>query len=185
MTKLLIVVGSVRPGRIGLPIAHWVREAAESSDGLDVDFADLREIALPFMDEPQHPAKRAYEHEHTLAWSARVDAADAFIFVSPEYNHSYSPALKNAIDFLAQEWRHKPVGYVSYGGVSAGTRGVAALDPVASTVGLVKTAASVEISSPADYLNDGVFSPSEKHGALLTRMLTELAATSVALRVLR
>ncbi|MCY7412067.1 MAG: NAD(P)H-dependent oxidoreductase [Salinibacterium sp.] len=185
MAKLLIIVGSVRPGRVGLPIAQWVREAAQSSGGLDVDFADLKEIALPFMDEPQYPAKRAYEHEHTLAWSARVDSAEAFIFVSPEYNHSYSPALKNAIDYLAKEWQHKPVGYVSYGGASAGTRGVAALDVVAVAVGLVKVAAAVEISSPANYVNDGVFSPSEKHGVLLTRMFSELIAASAALRVLR
>jgi len=185
MTKLLIIVGSVRPGRIGLPVAQWVREAAESHGGFDIDFVDLKELALPFMDEAQHPAKRAYEHEHTLAWSARVDAADAFIFVSPEYNHSYSPALKNAIDFLFQEWRHKPVGYVNYGGASAGTRGVAALDAVAVTVGLVKVAAAVEINSPANYVEDGVFSPDEKHRSVLSGMLSELVATSAALRVLR
>jgi len=185
MTKLLIIVGSVRPGRIGLPIAQWVREAAESHGGFDIDFVDLKELALPFMDEPRHPAKRAYEQAHTIAWSARVDAADAFIFVSPEYNHSYSPALKNAIDYLFNEWRHKPVGYVSYGGASSGTRGVAALGVVASEVGLVKAGAAVEISSPADYLNDGVFSPNDKHRSLLSGMLSELVTTSAALRVLR
>ncbi len=185
MTKLMIIVGSVRPGRIGLPIAQWVREAADNHGGFDIDFVDLKELALPFMDEPQHPAKRAYEQAHTIAWSARVDAADAFIFVSPEYNHSYSPALKNAIDFLFQEWRHKPVGYVSYGGVSAGTRAVAALDVVAVTVGLVKIAATVEINNPGTYLTNGVFSAQEKHQAILGRLLEELTATSNALAVLR
>lgn len=185
MTSLMIVVGSVRPGRIGLPIAQWVRESAETRDGLAVDFVDLKELALPFMDEPQHPAKRAYEHEHTLAWSARVDAADAFIFVTPEYNHSYSPALKNAIDFLMQEWSHKPVGYVSYGGASAGTRGVAALDVVANTVGLVKVAATVEISSPATFLRDGEYTPDEKQSASLDRMFSQLESMSLALKVLR
>ena len=130
MTNLMIIVGSVRPGRVGLPVAEWVRETASRHQHFEVDFVDLKELALPFMDEPQHPAKRQYTHDHTKAWSERVDAADAFILVSPEYNHSYGPALKNALDYLAQEWKHKPVGVVSYGGVSGGTRGVAALDPV-------------------------------------------------------
>ncbi|MET0828740.1 MAG: NAD(P)H-dependent oxidoreductase, partial [Microbacterium sp.] len=104
MTRLMIIVGSVRPGRVGLPIAEWVRDQAVEHGGFDVDFVDLLELGLPFMDEPNHPRLRQYTKPHTIAWSERVDAADAFLFVTPEYNYSSSPALKNAIDFLNQEW---------------------------------------------------------------------------------
>ncbi|MEQ1738136.1 MAG: NAD(P)H-dependent oxidoreductase, partial [Rhodoglobus sp.] len=163
MTNLMIIVGSVRPGRAGLPVAEWVRATASRHPNFAVDFVDLKELARRFMDEPQHPAQRQYTQEHTKAWSSRVDAADAVILVSPEYNHSYGPALKNALDFLAHEWKHKPVGVVSYGGVSGGTRGVAALDPVLATVGLVKTSHSVEIDYVGSHIADGVFTPTEKH----------------------
>ncbi len=186
MTKLMIILGSVRPKRAGEAVAEWVRGAVSAHHhSFEVDFVDLRELALPFMDEPEHPAKRAYTQQHTIAWSQRVDAADAFILVSPEYNHSYSPALKNALDFLATEWKHKPVGLVSYGGVSGGTRGVAALDPVLSTVGLVKTSHSVEIDYVSTQIVDGVFTPAEKHAALLSHQLDDLTELAPALATLR
>jgi len=186
MTKLMIILGSVRPNRAGGPVAEWVRGAVEAHHrSFEVDFVDLRELALPFMDEPEHPAKKAYTQPHTIAWSERVDAADAFILVSPEYNHSYSPALKNALDYLATEWKHKPVGLVSYGGVSGGTRGVAALDPVLVTVGLVKTSHSVEIDYVGTHIADGAFTPDEKHSALLSHQLDDLTELSGALSALR
>ena len=124
MPKLMIVVGSVREGRIGLPIAQWVRGAVERHGGFEIDWADLKEIGLPLMTEPNHPRLRQYTQASTIAWSERVDAADALIFVQPEYNFSYSPALKNAMDHLSQEWWRKPLGTVSYGGISGGTRGI-------------------------------------------------------------
>ncbi len=181
----MIIVGSIRPGRAGLPVAEWVRETVTRHPHFEVDFVDLKELALPFMDEPQHPAKRQYTHDHTKAWSERVDAADAIILVSPEYNHSYSPVLKNALDFLSQEWKHKPVGLVSYGGVSGGSRGVAALDPVLATVGLVKTSHSVEIDYVGTHIVDGVFTPTEKHEALLSHQLDDLNQLAAALATLR
>lgn len=185
MTNLMIIVGSVRPGRAGLPVAEWVRSVVVEHQHFEVDFVDLKDLALPFMDEPQHPAKRAYTHDHTIAWSKRVDATDAVLLVSPEYNHSYAPALKNALDYLASEWAHKPVGVVSYGGVSGGTRGVAALDPVLTTVGLVKTAHSVEIDYVSKLIEDGVFMPEDKHRAVLSRLLDDITALSGALKPLR
>jgi NAD(P)H-dependent FMN reductase len=185
MSKLMIVVASVRPGRIGLPIAEWVRDASVAAGFDEIDFVDLAELALPFMDEPNHPRLRKYVQPHTLAWSARVDAADAFLFVTPEYNHSYAPALKNAIDFLSAEWWRKPVGFVSYGGVSGGSRGVMALEPVLTVVGMVKTGAAVEIPFAATQLTDGVFTPSDKDTAILGKVLTEIDTLAVALRPLR
>ncbi|MFC5500786.1 NADPH-dependent FMN reductase [Lysinimonas soli] len=181
-TRLMIIIGSVRPGRAGLPIATWVRGRAEAHDGFEVDLVDLAELALPFMDEPAHPRLHQYTKPHTLAWSARVAAADAFVFVTPEYNHSYAPALKNAIDFLNLEWWRKPVGFVSYGGVSGGTRGVVALDQAINGLGLVKVGANVELSFAGRMIADGVFTPSEKDLAVLDKELAELIDLSEVLK---
>ena len=179
----MIVVGSVRPGRIGLPIAEWVKRATESD--WEIDLVDLAELDLPFMDEPNHPALRTYTKQHTVDWSERVDAADAIILVTPEYNHSFSPALKNAVDFLHQEWWRKPVGFVSYGGVSGGTRGVVALEPVITGVGMVRTGAGVEIPFAGAQVADGVFTPSEKETAILGKLVVELNGLATALRPLQ
>ena len=181
----MIIVGSVRPGRIGLPIAEWVREHAETESDFEIDFVDLAELALPFMDEPNHPRLRQYTQPHTIAWSERVDAADAFIFVTPEYNHSFSPALKNAFDYLNQEWWRKAVGFVSYGGVSGGSRGVVAFEPAFTTLGLVKTGANVEIPFAAAMVAEGVFTPTEKEQAILHKVIAELEELTGALKPLR
>lgn len=181
----MIVVGSVRPGRIGLPIARWVEEQARQHGGFEIDFADLAELALPFMDEPNHPARHQYTKPHTFAWSERVDAADAFVLVTPEYNHSFSPALKNALDYLSREWWRKPAGVVSYGGVSGGTRGVTALEPVLAMVGLVRAGAEVELPFAATQIVDGVFVPQEKNTAIMAKQLVELATLAEVLKPLR
>lgn len=185
MTRLMIVVGSVRPGRVGLPIAQWVLGAAENHGGFEIDFVDLLVLGLPFMDEPNHPRLHNYTKQHTLEWSARVAAAEAFIFVTPEYNHSFSPALKNAIDFLAQEWWRKPLGFVSYGGVSGGSRGVTALEPVTAGVGLVRVGAEVELAFGGAQVADGVFSPKDKETAVLAKMFAELANEAEVLKPLQ
>ena len=184
MTTTMIIVGSVRPGRIGLPIAQWVRDRTEAA-GHEVDFVDLAELALPFMDEPAHPSKRQYTQPHTIAWSERVDAADAVVLVSPEYNHSYSPALKNAIDFLAQEWQGKPFGVVSYGGASGGLRAAAALDQVMTTLGMVRVPVDVAINGAGGLVVDGTFAADSKHVETLDRMLAELSRYDEVLRPLR
>lgn len=185
MTTLMIVVGSVRPGRVGLPVAEWVRGEAQKRSEFEIDFVDLAELNLPFMDEPNHPVLRQYTKPHTVRWSERVDAADAFVFVTPEYNHSYSPVLKNAVDYLNKEWWRKAVGFVSYGGVSAGSRGVVAFDVVISALGLTKTAINVEIPFVKNFIDDGRFTPTDKEVAVLGRMLDELHSLGSALKPLR
>jgi NAD(P)H-dependent FMN reductase len=107
-----------------LPIGQWVRDRAVAHGGFEVELVDLAEINLPFLDEPGHPRLGQYTKPHTKDWSARVDAADAFVFVTPEYNYGMPGSLKNAIDYLHREWAYKPVGFVSYGGIAAGTRAV-------------------------------------------------------------
>ena len=186
MTRLMIVVASVRPGRIGLPIAQWVRDCAETDGRFAIDWADLAEIALPLMDEPNHPRLRQYTQQHTLDWSARVDAADAFVFVTPEYNYSYAPSLKNALDYLSQEWARKPLGTVSYGGISGGTRGVTAIRPSEVAVGLVPTQANVELAWAAKQIDDdGRFQPSEFNEKALANCFNEIVKLDGALRTLR
>lgn len=181
----MIVIGSVRSVRAGLPVGEWVRSQVEADGRFEVDWADLRELDLPWMDEPNHPSKRQYTMPHTIAWSERVDAADAFIFVTPEYNHSYSPALKNAFDYLNQEWWRKPIAFVSYGGLAGGSRGVSAFEPVFVPLGAVKTTANVEIPFVATMISDGVFTPTEKESAILRKMLDELGTLAPALKALR
>lgn len=186
MTRLMIVVASVREGRIGLPIAQWVRDRAAADGRFEVDWVDLKELDLPMMDEPNHPKLRKYTHEHTKRWSSRVAAAEAFIFVQPEYNHSFAPSLKNALDYLFQEWGRKPLGTVSYGGISGGTRGVTLLRPTTAVLGLVPTAANVELAFARKQLgDDGAFEPRDSNDELLTTMLDELVTLDAALAPLR
>ncbi|MFT4199555.1 NADPH-dependent FMN reductase [Gordonia sp. (in: high G+C Gram-positive bacteria)] len=186
MPTLMIVVGSVREGRIGLPIAEWARRAADEDGRFDVDFADLAEIDLPFMDEPNHPRLHQYTKAHTVEWSKRAEAADAFLFVFPEYNYSYAPAIKNALDYLSAEWNRKPVGFVNWGGNSAGTRAQVALRPVVTGLGMVMTKGNVEINFPQKQVDDeGRFVPNEQQAAVLQAQFDEMLALDQALRPLR
>jgi NAD(P)H-dependent FMN reductase len=185
VTRLMIIVGSVRPGRVGLPIAEWVRGEAEKNGNFDIDFVDLLELGLPFMDEPAHPRLQQYTKPHTIAWSERVAAADAFILVAPEYNYSFSPALKNALDYLSVEWWRKPVGFVSYGGVSSGTRGLALISVTTTALGLVKAGPQVELTWGGRQVVDGVFQAGEKETTILGHQFAELLALDGALRTLR
>ena len=121
---------------MGAPVGRWFTARARDLGVFDVEVVDLADLALPFYDEPHHPRLRRYTRDHTRRWSARVDAADAFVFVTAEYNHAYPATLKNALDFLHHEWRDKPLGFVSYGGVAAGTRAVVALEPVVTALRL-------------------------------------------------
>ncbi|MBX2982116.1 MAG: NAD(P)H-dependent oxidoreductase [Flavobacteriales bacterium] len=168
MLKLKIILASTREGRKGPAVAHWIVEAAKAHGAFDVELLDLAEINLPFMDEPNHPRLKQYTHEHTKAWSATIESADAFIFVMPEYNFGYTAPLKNALDFVFQEWRNKPVGLVSYGGVSGGLRATQLLKPVLTAVQLT-VAGEVPIPFFAKFIGeDGVFTPNE----ILTKSAT-------------
>ena len=185
MVKLMILVGSVRPARIGLSIGEWARDAAYGDSRFEVDFCDLKELGLPLMDEPNHPRLHQYTHQHTLEWSERVSEADAFILVSPEYNYSYAPALKNAVDYLFAEWSRKPVAFISYGGPSSGSRGVVAMRPVMAATGMVATMTNVELTLVRQYLSDGRFVPTDEHNLALRGVLSELAMLAPHLDTLR
>ncbi len=183
--KLLIVVASVRPGRVGRPVADWFRQVAIEHGGFEVEEADLAELNLPLLDEPNHPRLQQYTKEHTRAWSATVAAADAFVFVTPEYNHSYPASLKNAVDYLHQEWRHKALGFVSYGGIAGGTRSVQAFKQVASALMMYVANNLVNISFVHAKIKDGVFVEDKDVRAAADAMLDELLVLNEALRSLR
>jgi NAD(P)H-dependent FMN reductase len=182
---LLIVIGSTRPGRIGASVGAWFAERARRVGGFDVRIADLAELALPFLDEAAHPRLQRYEHAHTRAWSAIVAAADAVAFVTPEYNHSFPAPLKNALDMLAVEWRGKPAGIVSYGGVSAGLRAAAQLKPVLSALQMIPTPGGVPIPMVGQKMQDGVLIATDvmnDSADALVRELAKFQAVTVGLR---
>ncbi|HTU97388.1 MAG TPA: NAD(P)H-dependent oxidoreductase [Solirubrobacteraceae bacterium] len=184
--RLVVIIASTRPGRIGVPVAHWFMEQAAAHDGFELELVDLYELDLPLLDEPNHPRLQQYTKEHTKAWSATVDAADAVVFVTAEYNHSYTAALKNAIDYLHHEWRHKPLGFVSYGGVAAGTRAMQALKPVAIALALVPIVAAVNIPFVQQFRSeDGTIVGNDVMVQAAADMLDELMTMHGALAPLR
>ena len=186
MPNLTIIIGSTRPGRAGLPIAQWFAERAREHGHFDVDLVDLAEVDLPLFDEPNHPAMGQYVHQHTKDWSARVEAADAVVFVTPEYNYGYPAALKNAIDYLRREWLDKPAGFVSYGGIAAGTRAVQQLKQVVTTLKMLPVLESVSIPFHPQFIDDNSrVQANEIMEQSADAMLDELARTGAALSVLR
>ncbi len=185
MPLLQIVIASTRPGRIGKPVADWFVGEAEKHGGFDLEVVDLAELNLPFMDEPKHPRFADYQHEHTKRWSAMVARADAFVFVIPEYNYGYNAVIKNAVDYLHNEWRDKAIGFVSYGGVAAGTRALQQLKQVVTTLRMVPVVDSVNIPFVGQFLIDGQIQPNDIMRASATAMLDELARITPALQTLR
>jgi len=185
MPTLLVVIASTRPGRVGLPVAEWFIGHAVEHGGFEVEVADLAEINLPLLDEPNHPRLRNYTNPHTLAWSALVDSADAFAFVTPEYNYGPTASLINAFSYLHQEWQYKPASFVSYGGVSAGTRGVQVAKQIITTLKVFALPEAVSIPFVQQFLEDGRIKPNEIMTSSATAMLDELARVEAALRQLR
>jgi NAD(P)H-dependent FMN reductase len=186
MSTLAIIIGSTRPGRAGLPIATWFAERARAHGGFDVRLVDLAAVDLPMYDEPDHPRLRRYRNRHTKDWSAIIDAADAFALVTPEYNHGYPAPLKNAIDYLHEEWSCKPAGFVSYGGVAAGARAVEQLKQVVGAVGMRPIEAAVHIPFHTQFFDDeGRLQANEIMDQAVVAMLDELVRTEAVLRPLR
>jgi NAD(P)H-dependent FMN reductase len=183
---LQIIIGSTRPGRVGKSVGDWIYERAVAHGGFDVELIDLAEVNLPLLDEPKHPRLGDYQHQHTKDWSATISRGDAYIFVIPEYNYGFNAATKNAIDYLHKEWQHKPIGFVSYGGVAAGTRAVQMLKQVVTTLRMVPVFESVNIPFVQQFLDEERnFRPNDVLEQAATEMLDELLKVSGALRQLR
>jgi NAD(P)H-dependent FMN reductase len=186
MPKLYVVAVSTRPNRAGFPIAQWTFERARAHGGFEVELVDLRDMGLPLFDEPQHPRLRQYEHEHTRRWSAKIEAADAFVFVTPEYNHGTPPSFINALDYLVHEWAHKPVSFVSYGGPAGGTRAVQMVKPMLVALKLTPLLESVMVPLFSKSIDaQQVFHPSELQETHAQAMFDALAKWIPALALLR
>jgi NAD(P)H-dependent FMN reductase len=185
MDRLVVLTVSTRPGRIGPKIANWFTEVARQHGGFEVCPVDLSDMNLPLLDEPIHPMEREYQHEHTRRWSSIIDQADALALVMPEYNYSFSAPLKNALDFLYHEWAYLAVGFVSYGGQSAGLRAVEAVKPVLTRLQMVPAASAVAIHFRQRIDAEGVLHPDENMTESAVDLLDELLPLTAAMRQLR
>ncbi|WP_372983680.1 NADPH-dependent FMN reductase [Microbacterium sp.] len=180
---LQVIVASTRPGRVGKSFGDWFVRVAEQHGGFEVEQIDLAQVNLPFMDEPKHPKLRDYQHQHTKDWSATIDRADAYVFVTPEYNYGYNAVLKNAIDFLNQEWADKAVSFVSYGGIAGGTRAVQQLKQVVTTLRMVPIFESVNIAFAGTKLDEnGRVTEDPLLDGAAVQTLDELLRLTAALR---
>lgn len=183
--KLHVIIASTRPGRGGLPVGKWFEGRARAHGAFDVTLVDLAEQRLPFLDEPEHPRLKKYANEHTKRWSAVISAADAFVFVTPEYDYGMPATLLNALQLLFAEWNYKPAGYVSYGGVSGGTRSVQMSKLVVTSLRMMPLPEAVSIPFYAKLLEDGVFKGDATQDSAAKTMLDELLRWTNALRPLR
>ena len=184
--SLKIIVGSTRPGRSAPAIAAWMKSFAAEHGKFSTEVVDLADINLPLLNEAAHPVQKAYEHDHSKRWSRAVDAADAFVFVTPEYDYFPSGALVNAIQYLFSEWNYKPAGVVSYGFTSGGLRASQVLRQLLTSVNVFPITQVVPIPNFHAFIGeDGVFGPSEPIEQGTAVMLDELYKIGVALRPLR
>lgn len=184
--KLKVIIGSTRPGRKGPIMAHWFTEFAKINSNFEVQILDLKTIDLPFLDEIEHPKSEQYKNDHTKKWSRAIDEADAYVVVTPEYNFGYPAALKNAFDYLHREWAKKPMGFVSYGGISAGTRSVQALKLPVTTLSMMPLMQAVNIPFFWEFINDeGVFDPNAVTENAARILLSELHNWAEALKLMR
>jgi NAD(P)H-dependent FMN reductase len=179
-----VIVGSTRPGRNAEAVARWVVELARKRGDAEIELVDLADYHLPLLDEPAPASLGQYTKEHTKRWAATIDRLDAFVFVTPEYNHAPSGALKNAIDFLYKEWNNKAAGFVSYGG-SGGVRAVEQLRLVMAEVQIADVRAQVGLSLHHDFERFTTFKPASTHEAAVQKMFDQLVAWGTALRALR
>ncbi len=183
MLNLQVIVVSTRNGRKGKAIADWFMDVANRFEDFNVELVDLAEVDLPLFDEETHPRFAQYDHAHTKAWSEIIQRGDAYVFVTPEYNFGTPPSLANALVYLSREWAYKPVGFVSYGGVSGGTRGVQMTKQLVTSLKLVPVAEAVAIPFFMQYLNaeTGAFDPGDVQAKAAEVMLGEVYKWAAAL----
>ncbi len=184
MGKIGIIVGSTRPNRIGKGVADWVYSIAQTRSDADFEFIDLLDFHLPLLDEPSPPSQGNYTNEHTKRWSEKINSLDGFIFVTPEYNHSTSGALKNAIDFLYKEWNNKAAAFVSYGSVG-GFRAVECLRLIMGELQVADVRLQVGFSLRDDFENWRVLKPNAHHESALNSMIDQLVPWVEAMMAVR
>lgn len=182
--QIAIVTGSTRPGRNNIAVARWVHELAAKRRDANFELVDIADYELPLLDEPVPAALGQYSQPHTKRWAAKIASFDGYVFVTPEYNHGTSAALKNAIDYLYAEWNHKAAGFVSYGAVG-GARAVEHLRTVMGNLMVADVTTQVMLSLFTDFENMSVFRPHPRHEGELHAMLDQVIAWAGALKILR
>lgn len=184
MIKVAIVTGSTRPGRKSEAVAQWVHDIAKKRSDAEFELVDIQDFNLPLLDEPVPPSMGKYSKPHTKAWAAKIDSFGAFVFVTPEYNHGPSGALKNALDYLYREWNNKAAGFVGYGS-AGGTRAVEQLRLVMGELQIADVRAQVALSLRTDFENFTTFKPAAHHEKAVDAMLDQVIAWGGALQTLR
>jgi NAD(P)H-dependent FMN reductase len=184
MLKVAIVIGSTRPGRKAEAVARWVHAVATKRSDAEFELVDIKDFDLPLLDEPMPPSRGQYTQPHTRAWAAKIASFDAYVFVTPEYNHGPSGALKNAIDYLYREWNNKAAGFVGYGS-AGGTRAVEQLRLVMGELLVADVRAQVALSLFTDFENFTTFNPAPIHEKYVNVMLDQVIAWGGALKTLR
>ncbi|MDQ5951855.1 MAG: hypothetical protein QG639_1136 [Patescibacteria group bacterium] len=175
MTKIKILTGSNRPGRFNIQPATWIYELAKKRKDIEVELLDIEKIALPFLDEPATPMQQSYTKAHTKQWSKTISEGDGFIWVTPEYNHSFSPALKNALDYLLYEWNYKPVTFISYGSEAGGSRAAEHLRGVAAELKMFDLKEQVLLPNYWNHINKaGEYQFSQEKEQAANQMLDTL-----------
>lgn len=182
--KIAIILGSTRPGRNGEAVAKWAYEIAAQRGDAEFELVDIADFKLPHLDEAIPASMGQYANDHTRAWAEKVASFDGYLFVTPEYNHSTSGALKNAIDFVYGEWNNKAAGFVSYGSVG-GTRAVEHLRLIMSELQVATVRAQVALSLATDFENYSTFTPGDHQKAALGTTLDQLVSWTKALRTVR
>ena len=183
--RLNVIVASTRPGRIGSSIGKWFDTFAKEHGAFDVHLVEIADFNLPVYDEPQHPRLQKYQHEHTKRWAASVDAADAYVFVAPEYNFGPTPALLNALNYVYTEWNYKPAGFVSYGGISGGLRAVERTKQTLTALKVVPVVEAVVLPLVFGQIKDATFTPNDIQKQGGKDMLDELKRWADALKPMR
>lgn len=178
---IYIIVGSIREGRTAIKIANWVDQAINelSLNDIQTEIIDLKEWALPIFAGAHPPATGVYDQPKQQQWADKIAAADAFILISPEYNHGYSPALKNALDYVAKEWQGKPAAYVGYGATN-GSRSIDQLRQVATYIGLVDSNAVLEIRDIFKRNKEETFEANEFELKGLSALMSKLQKYHIA-----
>jgi NAD(P)H-dependent FMN reductase len=184
MIKIGIILGSTRPNRNGAAVAAWVLEQAKLRTDASFELIDLIDYPLPHLDEPVPPSMGQYTKEHTKKWAAKIDSLDAFVFVTPEYNHSTSGVLKNAIDFVYKEWNNKAAGFVGYGSVG-GARAIEHLRLIMGELQIADVRGQVSLSLFTDFENYHVFKPGPQHAQSLSTMFDQVVSWGTALATVR
>lgn len=182
--RIAVILGSTRPGRNGEAVAKWVYEMAKKRTDAEFEYVDIKDYNLPLLDEPIPPSQGKYSKDHTKVWSEKISSFDAFVFVTPEYNHGIPGALKNAIDFLFKEWNNKAAGFVGYGS-AGGVRSVEQLRLVMAELMVATVRAQVQLSLSADFENYSSFKPDPRHETSLNTMLDQVISWGSALKTVR